>query len=173
MTMHSEEFPPAIVDIEASGFGRGSYPIEIGVVLPDGVSYCSLIRRAPHWTHWDPEAEQLHHITPEQLARHGKPPTEVATILNQLLHNRVVYSDGWANDYSWLALLFDEAAMTPAFKLENLRKMLDESEVALWHPTREQLRVEAPHARHRASADALAIQTTVARIKGHRRAEAS
>ena len=27
---------PAILDIEASGFGRGSYPIEIGYYLPDG-----------------------------------------------------------------------------------------------------------------------------------------
>lgn len=164
--MYAPEISPAIIDIEASGFGRGSYPIEVGVVLPDGVSYCSLIRRAPHWTHWDHQAEQLHHITVEHLANHGKPPAAVAVALNQLLRDRVVYSDGWANDYSWLALLFDEAGLSPAFKLENLRKLLDENEVALWHPTREQLRAEAPLARHRASTDALAIQTAVARIKG-------
>ena len=30
---------PIIIDIEASGFGRGSYPIEIGYHMPDGESY--------------------------------------------------------------------------------------------------------------------------------------
>ena len=32
-----------VLDIEASGFGRGSYPIEIGFVLPDG-NGASMIR---------------------------------------------------------------------------------------------------------------------------------
>ena len=53
---------PAILDMEASGFGRDSYPIEVGYVLPDGRTRCTLIRPAPHWVHWDPAAEQLHHI---------------------------------------------------------------------------------------------------------------
>ena len=73
--------PPTIIDIEASGFGRGSYPIEVGFVLPDGASYCTLIRPATHWNHWDAGAEALHHITLRQLAEHGKPTTGV----NQLL----------------------------------------------------------------------------------------
>ena len=34
---------PIIIDIEASGFGRGSYPIEVGLVLPDGTPHCFLI----------------------------------------------------------------------------------------------------------------------------------
>jgi hypothetical protein len=67
---------------------------EVGVVLPDGASYCSLIRPAPHWIHWDPRAEQLHRITPQLLAAHGKAPGEVSAILNQRLRGHVVYSDG-------------------------------------------------------------------------------
>lgn len=167
--MNSNTIPPAIIDMEASGFGRGSYPIEVGLALPNRVSYCSLIRPAAHWTHWDPEAEQLHHITPEQLLRFGKPPAEIAMALNRLLHGRVVYSDGWANDYSWLALLFDEAAMRPDFKLENLRAILDEDELALWHPTHAQVTADLPLVRHRASSDALAIQTAVVRVKHRKR----
>ena len=27
---------PAVLDIEASGFGRDSFPVEVGFVLPDG-----------------------------------------------------------------------------------------------------------------------------------------
>ena len=41
---------PAVLDVEASGFGRSSYPIEIGVVFPDGHAYCTLIRPESHWT---------------------------------------------------------------------------------------------------------------------------
>jgi hypothetical protein len=170
--MHSEGFPPAIIDIEASGFGRGSYPIEVGFVLPDGAGYCSLIRPAKHWTHWDAGAEQLHHITRQQLAEHGKPPAEVTAVLNRRLRGRVMYSNGWASDYSWLALLFDEGGMTPAFKLENLRKVLNEDEVALWHPTHNAVLAESPLLRHRASADAHSIQTTIVRIKHRERTAA-
>jgi hypothetical protein len=159
------ETPPAIIDIEASGFGRGSYPIEVGFVLPDGTGYCSLIRPPAHWTHWDPGAEQLHHISVDQLAAHGRAPAEVAATLNHCLKGRVVYSDGWANDYSWLARLFDEAGMAPAFRLENLRKVLNDDEAALWHQTRELVLAEVPRVRHRASSDARVIQSTFSRIK--------
>ena len=50
---------PACLDMEASGFGRHSYPIEVGFVLGDGQSWCTLIRPAADWTHWDPAAERL------------------------------------------------------------------------------------------------------------------
>ena len=165
-TMKLAEVPPAILDIEASGFGRGSYPIEVGFVLPDGSSYCSLIRPPAHWTHWDPGAAELHHITLEQLVEHGKTPAEVATMLNHHLKGRVVYSDGWANDYSWLARLFDEVDITPTFRLENLRKVLNEDEAAMWHQTRDSVLAETPRVRHRASSDALVIQSTLVRVKG-------
>ena len=41
---------PPILDVEASGFGPGSYPIEIGYVLGDGTAYCTLISPAISWT---------------------------------------------------------------------------------------------------------------------------
>ena len=44
---------PLIIDVEASGFGSKSYPIEIGVALNDGQRFCTLILPAPNWTHWD------------------------------------------------------------------------------------------------------------------------
>ena len=34
--MYSTSDPPAIIDIEASGFGPDGYPIEIGVALSSG-----------------------------------------------------------------------------------------------------------------------------------------
>ncbi|MSQ50846.1 MAG: hypothetical protein EXR28_03045 [Betaproteobacteria bacterium] len=156
---------PAIIDIEASGFGRGSYPIEVGIVLPDGASYCSLIRPAPRWKHWDESAARLHHITPQILTIHGRPALEVASGLNQRLRNQIVYSDGWANDYSWLGLLFDEVDMIPAFRIENLRMILSDDEAARWHATKEAVLASTHQLRHRASTDASVIQRTVARLR--------
>ncbi|MFO1249856.1 MAG: hypothetical protein U1E77_01625 [Inhella sp.] len=38
---------PAFIDIEASGFGRGSYPIEVGFVDRDGQLFCTLVQPRP------------------------------------------------------------------------------------------------------------------------------
>ena len=48
MFNHSRDmpFPPPILDIEASGFGLGSYPIEVGCILPDGRTL--RVVRQPH-----------------------------------------------------------------------------------------------------------------------------
>lgn len=163
--MNAPELPPAIIDLEASGFGRGSYPIEVGFVLADGASYCSLIRPAAHWKHWDPAAERLHHITPAILAAHGKPAADVASTLNRRLRGRTVYSDGWMNDYSWLGLLYDEVELSPSFRLENLRALLTDDEAAQWHAAKDAVLAATARDRHRASIDALVIQRTVMRVK--------
>ncbi len=82
--------PIAVLDIEASGFGRGSYPIEVGFVDAQGGAFCSLIRPEPDWLHWDASAEALHGISREALQRHGRPPAWVADQLNQRLAGQVV-----------------------------------------------------------------------------------
>jgi hypothetical protein len=76
---------PIILDIEASGFGRSGYPIEIGYALPDGQTWCSLIRPEPEWTHWDPGAEAVHHISQDLLLTRGRYVREVASLINQNL----------------------------------------------------------------------------------------
>ncbi|MBC7956251.1 MAG: hypothetical protein H7Y33_10325 [Cytophagales bacterium] len=158
---------PAILDIEASGFGRHSYPIEVGYVLPDGSSYCSLIRPAPGWTHWDPAAEQVHHIHRDMLQLHGRSVTEVAGQLNDRLRGCTVFCDGWAHDYTWLAALYEEAEMVPSFKLDSLRSLLTEREVREWEGTRRLVSLEMKgEQRHRASADARLLQSTLVRLRG-------
>ena len=156
---------PAILDLEASGFGRHSYPIEVGYVLPDGSSYCSLIRPAAHWIHWDPVAESVHHIPRDTLERHGRSAGEVARQLNDGLRGRTVFSDGWAHDYPWLAALFEEAGVAAAFRLESLRKLLSEDEAQAWAAAREAVGREVQDPRHRASADARMLQLTVMRVR--------
>ena len=156
---------PAVLDIEASGFGRDSYPVEVGFVLPDGQSYCTLIKPAPTWTHWDPAAERLHRIPLRIAMRAGRSVAEVAAQLNERLHGRTLYCDGWAHDYVWLSVLFDAAHLTPTFKLDNLRVLLTEHEAALWARVKQQITAEMQLPRHRASSDAKILQRTLMRLR--------
>lgn len=158
---------PTVIDVEASGFGKGSYPIEVGFVLPDGRSDCMLIRPSDAWLHWDPSAERLHHISRSVLTRHGCPVQEVVERLNAQLVGRTVYTDGWGNDYSWLSMLYEQVDRQPSFRLDSLQKLLTEDELARWDRTRAEVAGEGRSTRHRASADAKLLQATVVRLRTH------
>lgn len=157
---------PAVLDIEASGFGRDSYPVEVGYVLPNGHSYCSLIRPAPGWTHWDPEAERVHRIPRQTAIKHGRDALVVATHLNERLHGLTVYCDGWAHDYAWLNVLFEAAGLNPSFKLDNLRALMSDKEAGVWGVLKQQVATEMRLQRHRASSDAKILQSTLLRLRG-------
>lgn len=163
--MHHPLPAPTVLDVEASGFGRNSYPIEIGFVLPNGHAYCTLIRPEAHWTHWDAQAEATHHIPRALILERGVPVLDVARAINTQLAGQTVYSDGWVNDFSWIGALFDAADMSPAFKLENLRALLDDQEADLWHTVKAQISSERGVQRHRASADARLLQLTLLRLR--------
>ena len=156
---------PTVLDIEASGLGRNSYPIEVGYVLPDGHAYCTLVQPQADWTHWDETAADLHHISRELLHARGLPAIEVALRLNSQLGGQTVYSDGWANDYTWLAALFEAAGVAPRFKLDNLRGLLSEEESERWHAAKAAIAKERGLQRHRASADARLLQLTLQRLR--------
>ena len=156
---------PTVLDIEASGFGRDSYPIEIGYVLPDGGGYCTLVRPEAAWTHWDAEAQQLHGISRDTVLLHGRPALEIARHLNQVLRGQTVYTDGWANDYSWIGTLFDVSDLSPAFHIENLRALLTDSDAARWHQVKDQVAHELNLRRHRASSDARLLQMTLRQLR--------
>ncbi len=156
--------PPCVIDIEASGFGRHSYPIEIGYVLPDGHARCMLIRPAHDWTHWDGAAELVHGISRDTLLAHGRPVHEVAAALNEALAGLTTYCDGWAHDYTWLAALFEEAGMSPRFKLESVNRLLADSQLHQLDAQRRGALAEMGLLRHRASNDARALQLALVRI---------
>jgi hypothetical protein len=156
---------PVILDIEASGFGLGSYPIEVGVVMADGRSWCSLVRPEPSWQHWDPNAATVHKITREQLLDHGRNAREIAQLLNERLLGMVVYSDAWAHDYTWLNKLYEAAGMHPSYRLENLRALLSDDEAARWHDLKLSIAGTLPWARHRASNDARLLQMTLQALR--------
>jgi hypothetical protein len=149
---------PAVLDLEASGFGRASYPIEVGFVLPNGGVGCTLIRPEPGWTHWDASAERLHGIRRETAVRAGRSARDVAGWLNRHLSGLIVYCDGWAHDYPWLGMLFEAAGQRPTFRLEHLQRLLDDERRARWDAAVASARDAVGRDRHRASVDARALQ---------------
>jgi len=151
---------PFIIDVEASGFGSASYPIEIGIALNDGNKFCTLILPAPDWTHWDEEAEKVHQISRDMLETQGKPIQEVTDQLNNMLAGMTLYSDGWVVDKPWLTTLFHAAGKPMKFGVSPLEMILSEEQMADWHETKDKVFLETKLARHRASYDAWVIQET-------------
>lgn len=151
---------PYIIDVEASGFGPHSYPIEVGVVLEAGTSWCSLIAPEPDWTFWDPAAEAVHHVPREVLLARGRPAAQVAQHLNELLAGVTVYTDGWVVDQPWLIQLFARAGLAQRFAVSALEMILTEPQMAVWHRVKDETVRALALTRHRASSDALIVQET-------------
>lgn len=153
-----------VIDIEASGFGRDSYPIEIGFITAQGTAACTLVRPEPGWTHWDAAAEAMHGITRDTTLRHGRSAADVARWLNTELAGQVVYCDGWAHDYAWLGALYEAAGLQPSFRLEHIMRLLNADQAARLGPVRQAAWQRAPGTRHRASSDARLLQQALSDV---------
>jgi len=153
-------FTPTIIDVEASGFGSLSYPIEVGVIDQSGKKFCSLIKPQSDWTHWDSQAESLHGISRQLLAQRGLPVQEVCLQLNTFLMGQIIYSDGWVVDDTWLIKLFNAAKIVMQFHVSSLEMILNETQMLRWHSTKDRLFRQMKEPRHRASSDAALIQNT-------------
>ena len=154
---------PYIIDIEASGLGKGSYPIEVGLAMEPGQRYCRLIKPAPGWVHWDEGAQAVHEISRESLNRNGRLVTEVAHELNDLLDGKVVFSDAWGIDNPWIIELFALAGIRQKFTISALEMIVTETQIEIWRDTRDEVIQELGLRRHRASNDAWIIQETYMR----------
>jgi len=157
-SVHREK--PIIIDVEASGFGYGSYPIEVGFALADGATHCRLIKPLENWTHWCEEAQKLHGVEHHQLIEYGWNPTDIAHWLNEMLNSQTVYSDAWSNDMSWLGKLYNDVGITQNFRLESVLTLLSPEQINSWDATKAATSEALQQQRHRASADAFLIQQT-------------
>lgn len=158
--MRSSVISPIILDIEASGFGAGSYPIEVGIALDPKTRFCRLIRPQSDWQHWSEEAQELHGISRAMLAEKGAPVQQVCIELNQLLNGRTAYSDGWVVDSPWLSRLYESAGMSMTFELSQLEMILNEHQMDNWHIAKSRILSKTGEQRHRASFDASIILQT-------------
>jgi hypothetical protein len=124
--VQTEILPEAIVflDVEASGLGEDTYPIEVGWAYLKGSSGSMLIRPAPDWTldAWDPFAEEIHGISWDQLHREGLVARDVADQLSQVLSRAsLILSDAHQQDSFWLSRLFEETPEQRTFELSDER----------------------------------------------------
>ena len=162
MTLSASEpsTAPAIIDLEASGFGRGSYPIEVGFALENRDVHSFLIKPEADWTHWSPEAEEIHGISREQLEQEGLNIRDIAITLNVLLSGQTLYSDAWSFDSSWIGRLYDSAEVIQRFRIDTINKLLKPHQVEHWHPTKEAVIKELNIQQHRAANDVRVLQET-------------
>lgn len=152
--------PPIILDIEASGFGVGSYPVEIGYIDASGETWSAQVQPDTEWLHWDAEAEKLHQQSRQDLVENGQTAREIALHLNAVFAGKTVYTDGWYQDFVWLHSLYEAAGMIPSFKLEDLSVRLTPEQQSVWHDTKEAIREAFALQQHRASTDAQVLQLT-------------
>ncbi len=152
------------LDIEASGLGTDSYPIEVGFVLDDGNSWCSLIKPEADWMHWSEEAESIHQISKEAVFEHGKSVKDIATTLNEKLNRKTVYSDCSVLDGKWIHTLYAKANMVPSFKLRDIMYIMKEEQFEQWEATKKIIAKELGAKRHRATNDARILQQTYYRV---------
>ncbi|WP_404366462.1 hypothetical protein [Marinobacter sp.] len=151
---------PAFLDFEASSLDLiASYPIEVGVCMPDGDLHSWLIRPHVLWRDWSESAEQVHGISRATLEQQGMELQEVAAELNRLLSG-MVFCDAWTFDSFWLHRLFRAANCLPSFQLESVSMLLTSPQVQLWPAIRQQVIAELGLPIHRAANDALILQKT-------------
>lgn len=161
---NKKQYCPAVIDIEASGFGPKGYPIEVGVITGKGERFCQLITPPVEWEFWDSEAASCHQITRDVLYEHGHTPTEVANELNSLLKGMTVHSDGWVVDKPWLVKLFQAADIAMQFNISPIEVLLNEQQMHIWHIIKKEVTQDLKLQRHRASSDAKVIQETYMRL---------
>ena len=120
--------PIICIDIEASGFGPLSYPIEMAWKCElTGESDQFLINPTTgyNWTKWDLSAADIHGITLDELLAKGVSVHQACKRLNQMLGGKSVTSDALEFDFFWMRRLFESAMMKPAFNMQGIDSVLE------------------------------------------------
>lgn len=151
---------PTIIDIEASGFGSHSYPIEIGVVKGNGDRYCALVAPLPEWVHWSESAQAIHGISRKLIETRGRNVRNICLELNEFMGESTAYSDAWTHDSPWLNRLFFAARINRSFFLSPIEMIATEPQLQLWDDAKKRMEKQLDIKRHRASGDAYLIQQT-------------
>lgn len=116
----------AFLDVEASGLGARSWPVEVGWAFDGGAPTAMLVRPRPEWSSdaWDPKAQALHGLDRERLEREGQDAREVCLAMNEALADAEVYSDAPDWDGFWLFRLFSAAGVRQRFSILDYGRMM-------------------------------------------------
>lgn len=125
-----------IMDVEASGLGDDSYPIEVAWQHRfDPTEFDTfLIKPALSWHYWDAYAEDhIHHIARKTLASDGITAVEAAKRLNASLHGKTVYTDAPHYDRRWIATLFRTAGIEQTFTIQDVLLFVPPDKEGTYH----------------------------------------
>ncbi|CAO3435332.1 hypothetical protein [Azospirillum doebereinerae] len=126
----------AFLDIEASGFGPGSYPVEVGWTFADGTGEAWLICPPDEWpaAGWEMEAEAVHGLSRVRLEREGWSAAYVADRVVAQLADARLYSDAAVIDDHWLCRLLEWSSLPvslPVRPFEELLPLVKDATVAM------------------------------------------
>ena len=155
------------IDLEASGLGLGSWPIEVGWCFLTGAADARLIQPAAQWSQeaWDDDAELLHGISRTRLDVEGEPARQIAAHLNSLLAGHQVFSDAPSWDGYWLYRLYDAAKMRQSFELLDYGELFIGAKNDDVERGRKKADSEAPRI-HRALEDACHMRSLYVAVHG-------
>jgi len=117
-----------ILDVEASGLGHSSYPVEVAFASSSGEQADFLINPTTEWLEkgeWDKNAETLHGLSQQTLLFTGSCIVNVAQQLNKYLCGKLVLCNDLAFDGFWLTQLFKAANTSVTFHLMDLSALFD------------------------------------------------
>lgn len=143
-----------LIDIEASGLGLDSYPVEIAILV-DNKMFSWLIAPEKSWQHWDTAAEGLHGISRQILISQGKAARFVADAINEVMvgANGLLYSDAAEWDADWIRTLFGAVGAVPEFHILPVSDLLADAEFRHFQRKHEEIASSAKYRRHRAEHD--------------------
>ncbi len=146
----------AFLDLEASGLGPASWPIEVGWCFDGDAPETMLICPAEEWPReaWDDHAASLHGLAHDALTESGLAVGAVCERLNQVLEGAAVYSDAPDWDGFWLYRLFAAAGARQRFSLCDFGELLSDLPPQAVAAAVAEAKILSPH-RHRAREDVL------------------
>lgn len=117
-----------VLDVEASGLGHSSYPVEVAYASSSGREESYFIKPTSYWLEhgeWDENAERLHGLSHQQLLQQGDNIVSVALQLNKYLCGKLVMCHDLTFDGFWLTQLFKAANTSVTFHLIDLSELFD------------------------------------------------
>jgi len=163
----------AYIDLEASGLGDKSWPIEVGWAKNGEIPQSLLIKPFSDWPRaaWDSSAQSLHGLSIDDLNDHGLDVVHVCKKLNNFLAGATVYSDAPDWDGYWLYRLHTAARMRQTFKLAHIAELMPPINLAEKLQLVAKTNALAPHT-HRAADDVRHMQVLHALAVLHQQNEA-
>lgn len=154
-----------IIDIEASGLGDESYPIEIAWCAVNGDDVFSALINpdsAGDWDYWDEHAEMdIHGISRDECCEKGENLVTIGRQLEAFLAENVVFSDAAYQDQQWINRLLEAVGKVSPAKLLDI-----EQSVPIDRRAELSRRLSELSRPHRAEADCLALRELVRNIRG-------